>query len=120
VPTGPWPWTDDTAMTLSVYQMLTEHGEVRQDQLARLFAIAYDADPYRNYGPSIHGVLRAIFDGGVVVHGDGPPVRWTGLVGQWAAMRVAPLGAWFADDLDRVVAQEAAEPLPSWTAQEPA
>jgi hypothetical protein len=49
---------------------------------------------------------------GVVVHGDGPPVSVDGLVGQWAAMWAAPLGAWFADDLDRVVAQAAAEPLP--------
>jgi ADP-ribosylglycohydrolase len=33
VPKRPWPWTDDTAMALSVYQVLTEHGEVRQDHL---------------------------------------------------------------------------------------
>jgi ADP-ribosylglycohydrolase len=94
-------------MTLSLYRLLHDHGEVVQDDLARLFATAYEADPYRNYGPSMHRVLKAI--------GDGSP--WASVVGSqfggqssWgngAAMRVAPLGAWFADDLDRVVEQAA-------------
>src|ERR1700678_4238507 len=44
VPAGPWPWTDDTAMALSLYQVLTTRGEVRQDGPARAFA---DACPPR-------------------------------------------------------------------------
>jgi ADP-ribosylglycohydrolase len=102
---GPWPWTDDTAMALSLVRMLAEHGEVRQDELAAAFAAAYDADPYRNYGPSMHGVLRAIFEG---EHWRDVTRRQFGGQGSWgngSAMRVAPLGAWFAGDLDLVVAQ---------------
>ncbi len=102
---GPWPWTDDTAMALSLYRMLTERGEVRQDELAVAFASAYDADPYRNYGPSMHGVLRAVHEG---EHRRDVTRRQFGGQGSWGngtAMRVAPLGAWFSGDLDLVVAQ---------------
>src|SRR3954468_18568210 len=63
VPQGPWPWTDDTAMAISLFRMLRDHGAVAQDELADRFARAYAADPYRNYGPSMHGVLKAIGDG---------------------------------------------------------
>jgi ADP-ribosylglycohydrolase len=107
VPPGPWPWTDDTAMAVSLFRMLREHGQVVQDELADQFASAYTADPYRNYGPSMHRVLRAIGAGdpwhsvtAAQFHGQG---SW----GNGAAMRVAPLGAWFADDLDLVVEQAA-------------
>ncbi|GAB3842217.1 ADP-ribosylglycohydrolase family protein [Dactylosporangium cerinum] len=36
VPQGPWPWTDDTAMAVSLHRMLREHGQVVQDDLAAL------------------------------------------------------------------------------------
>jgi ADP-ribosylglycohydrolase len=104
-PKGPWPWTDDTAMALSVYQMLTTRGEIIQDQLAMLFATAYTADPYRNYGPSMHGVLKAIGEGEPWAEVTGRQFGGQGSWGNGAAMRVAPLGAWFASDLDAVVEQ---------------
>src|SRR4051812_29619472 len=34
VANGPWPWTDDTAMALSMYRMLLDGGEINQDGLA--------------------------------------------------------------------------------------
>ncbi|BFU42634.1 ADP-ribosylglycohydrolase family protein [Krasilnikovia sp. MM14-A1004] len=102
---GPWPWTDDTAMALSLLRVLRECGHVDQDALAAAFAGSYAADPHRSYGPSMHDVLRAI--------GAGEP--WPDVtrrkfdgMGSWgngAAMRVAPLGAWFCDDLQAVVAE---------------
>src|SRR5262245_42563211 len=57
---GPWSWTDDTAMALSVLRILDRHGHVDQDALAAEFAVAYAADPHRCYGASMHNVLRAI------------------------------------------------------------
>lgn len=105
---GPWPWTDDTAMALSLFRMLAEHGEVRQDELAAAFANAYDADPYRNYGPSMHGVLRAVFEGERWQEVTRRQFGGQGSWGNGTAMRVAPLGAWFCDDLDLVVAQATA------------
>jgi ADP-ribosylglycohydrolase len=78
---------------------------VDQQALADRFASAHAADPYRNYGASMHDVLARIRAGepwNEVVAG-----QFDGL-GSWgngAAMRVAPLGVWFAADLDAVAAE---------------
>ncbi len=107
VPQGPWPWTDDTAMAVTLYRVLRDHGQVMQDALADRFASAYAADPYRNYGPSMHGVLQAIGDGEAWQSVTAAQFDGQGSWGNGAAMRVAPLGAWFADDLDLAVEQAA-------------
>src|SRR5579859_1711798 len=107
VPQGPWPWTDDTAMAVTLYKTLREHGRVVQDELADRFAWAYAADPYRNYGPSMHGVLKAIGEGESWRSVTAAQFEGQGSWGNGAAMRVAPLGAWFADDLDRAVEEAA-------------
>ncbi|GAA4605279.1 ADP-ribosylglycohydrolase [Actinoplanes octamycinicus] len=104
---GPWPWTDDTAMALSVLRILDEHGRVDQDALAAAFAEAYAADPYRCYGASMHDVLIAIGQGEPWAEVTRRQFDGMGSWGNGAAMRVAPLGAWFADDLDRVAAEAA-------------
>ncbi|KJK60059.1 ADP-ribosylglycohydrolase family protein [Saccharothrix sp. ST-888] len=102
---APWHWTDDTAMALVLFQHLLRHGEIRQAELARAFADAYTADPARKYGPSMHQVLRAIHEGGDWQAVTSGMFNGQGSYGNGAAMRVAPLGAWFADDLDRVAEQ---------------
>ncbi|WP_212827769.1 ADP-ribosylglycohydrolase family protein [Polymorphospora rubra] len=102
---GPWPWTDDTAMALSLLRILDRHGHVDRDALAAEFARAYAADPYRCYGASMHDVLRAIGDGEGWAAVTGRQFDGMGSWGNGAAMRVAPLGAWFCDDLDLVVAE---------------
>ncbi|MFB6834567.1 ADP-ribosylglycohydrolase family protein [Streptomyces hydrogenans] len=96
-----WHWTDDTAQALVLVRELARNaGAVDQDRLARALAAAYADDTHRGYGASTHDVLRRI--------GAGEP--WRDVVsgqfggqGSWgngAAMRVAPLGAWHAHDLD--------------------
>ncbi|MFG2133650.1 ADP-ribosylglycohydrolase family protein [Streptomyces sp. NPDC048751] len=95
---APWPWTDDSAMAFVLFAHLTAHGEVRPDDLAREFAAEYDRDPGRQYGPSMHRVLRRIGEGEhwrTVTTGQ---FGGQGSHGNGAAMRVAPLGAWFRDD----------------------
>lgn len=104
---GPWLWTDDTAMALSLLRILDRHGRVEQDALAREFAVAYKADPRRGYGPSMHQVLPAIGAGEDWASVAARQFAGQGSWGNGAAMRVAPLGAWFAHDLD-AVAEEAA------------
>ncbi|GKQ34198.1 ADP-ribosylglycohydrolase family protein [Streptomyces sp. A012304] len=102
---GPWPWTDDSAMACVLFAHLTAHGEVRPDLLAGEFAAEYARDPGRQYGPSMHRVLRRIGAGEdwrAVTTGQ---FGGQGSHGNGAAMRVAPLGAWFRDDLAAVVAQ---------------
>src|SRR5262245_59508167 len=57
---GPWPWTDDTAMALGIYEVLSERGEIDQDTLARRFAARYRAQPWRGYGAGAHRLLDAV------------------------------------------------------------
>ncbi|MGW3041463.1 ADP-ribosylglycohydrolase family protein [Kitasatospora sp. NPDC001159] len=102
---APWHWTDDTAMALVLVRHLTTRGEVHQDALAEQFAAEYTREYGRKYGPSMHRVLRGIGAGGdwrAITSGQ---FEGQGSYGNGAAMRVAPLGAWFADDLDEVARQ---------------
>lgn len=103
---GPWHWTDDTAMALSILEILLEHGEVVPDELAASFAARYD--PARGYGPSMHRLLRAVQDGRHWGDVAAEQFSGQGSHGNGAAMRVAPLGAWFARDGMNVVAEQAA------------
>ncbi|WP_027345601.1 ADP-ribosylglycohydrolase family protein [Hamadaea tsunoensis] len=107
VPQGPWRWTDDTAMALPLFDMVTRHGAVRPDDLARRFAETYAEDPHRNYGAGMHDVLRAIGAGEPWPEVTRRQFDGQGSWGNGAAMRVAPLGAGLADDLDLVVEQAA-------------
>ncbi|MEV7117124.1 ADP-ribosylglycohydrolase family protein [Kitasatospora griseola] len=103
---GPWHWTDDTAMALVLTRHLHCRGEVEPAALAREFAAEYQAVPHRKYGPSMHQVLRAVHAGEDHLAVTGGLFGGQGSHGNGAAMRVAPLGAWFADDLG-VVAEQA-------------
>ncbi|MDH6136803.1 ADP-ribosylglycohydrolase [Kitasatospora sp. MAA4] len=96
---GPWHWTDDSAMALVLLHHLVTHGEVRPDGLAQAFAAEYTQNYGRKYGPSMHQVLRAIQDGAHWLTVTSGMFGGQGSHGNGAAMRVAPLGAWFADDL---------------------
>jgi ADP-ribosylglycohydrolase len=102
---GPWKWTDDTAMALSLLRVLVAHERVDQDVLAAEFSRAYADDPYRNYGAGMHDVLAAFGDGEGWAVVTRRQFDGAGSWGNGAAMRVPPLGAWFADDLDVVVAE---------------
>lgn len=103
----PWVVTDDTVMALSIVEVLETHGQIEQDPLATAFARRYAEDPGRGYGAGAHRLLTEI--------GEGRPWRTVarslfGGRGSWGnggAMRAAPLGAWWADDLDRA-AEDAA------------
>lgn len=105
LPEPVWPWTDDTEMACSVFEALRRRGSVDQYELAHSFASRHDFD--RGYGPAMNRLLRLIREGG----------RWSELAaglfggqGSWgngAAMRVAPLGAWFAVDPAEAAAQAA-------------
>lgn len=103
LPDPPWTYTDDTQMALSLVTALAQDGVIDQDRLARHFAARFD--PERSYGPAMEGALARI--------GRGEPWQQVaqslfdsqGSFGNGAAMRVAPLGAYYADDLDTAVAQ---------------
>ncbi|WP_424636240.1 ADP-ribosylglycohydrolase family protein [Embleya sp. AB8] len=103
LPGGSWPWTDDTEMACVLHAELVIRGRVDQDALVREFATRHDFD--RGYGPSTNRMLRLVREGGDWRALAAEPFAGQGSWGNGAAMRVAPLGAWFADDLDAVVGQ---------------
>ncbi|MDF9816088.1 ADP-ribosylglycohydrolase family protein [Streptomyces sp. SPB162] len=104
LPPGVWQWTDDTEMACSVLAVLATHGRIDQDALAMSFAEHHDFD--RGYGPAVNRVLRLIRQEGAdwrelaagLFNGQG---SW----GNGAAMRVAPLGAWYAGDAEQATHQ---------------
>ena len=92
-----WKWTDDTAMALEIAANLREFGEINPDDLARGFSRRYLAQPNRVYGAAMHDLLPQLATGDYQVEAaqlfDG-----MGSWGNGAAMRAAPVGAFFADD----------------------
>lgn len=98
----PWPWTDDTIMALSIVEELRNEGEILSGQLALNFANRYDI--LRGYGPAMHGLLKYIRLGIPWETATGRLFEGQGSWGNGAAMRVAPLGAYFADDFEALTA----------------
>ena len=105
LPPGPWSWTDDTNMALSIVDVLNASGTVDQNALASSFGNHFD--PTRGYGPAMHGLLPPYAMGADWRREASGLFGGTGSYGNGAAMRVAPLGAYFSDDLDRVVIEAA-------------
>ncbi|SCF23156.1 ADP-ribosylglycohydrolase [Micromonospora matsumotoense] len=99
LPPTPWQWTDDTEMACSVLAELATHGEVDRDRLALAFATR--AEPYRGYGPGAVTILRLIRTGTPWPVAAASAFDGQGSCGNGAAMRVAPLGAWYADSTTR-------------------
>jgi ADP-ribosylglycohydrolase len=103
LPGGRWDYTDDTQMALSIMEVLTTHGQIDQDALAVSFGQRFERG--RGYGPAMYDLLPQLRAG----------VEWRiaarslfggqGSFGNGGAMRIAPLGAWFADNLPQVVTQ---------------
>ncbi len=107
VPPAPWRHTDDTEMALAIAEVLQRHGRIDRDDLAATFAARYGRDRSRGYGAGAHQLLTAICLGGR--WSDLAPAMFGGMgsMGNGSAMRVAPVGAYFADDY-AAVAREAA------------
>jgi ADP-ribosylglycohydrolase len=108
-----WPYTDDTEMAIALTSVRDLAGMVDCDLLATTFAARYSADPYRGYGGTAHDILQAIASGEPWQDVARKAFDGSGSMGNGAAMRVAPLGAWFADDFDEVADQAASSADPT-------
>lgn len=104
LPDPPWRHTDDTAMACSIVEVLAHAERIDQDMLAQRFAERFSRDPDRGYGGGAFSLLHAI--------ARGAPWREAsralfdgGSFGNGGAMRAAPIGAYFADDVERVAAE---------------
>ena len=104
LPIPPWIFTDDTMMAISIVSNLEHHACINQQTLVRSFAKNYN--PMRGYGPAMHSLLAEVRK---------DPSSWRnqaqslfngqGSFGNGSAMRVAPLGAYLADDVDSIPEQ---------------
>jgi ADP-ribosylglycohydrolase len=87
-PAGPWFWTHDTNMALSITEVLFKYGTIDQNALAASFVARYDIS--RGYGPAMHRVLRRITSGVPWQTVAGSEFEGQGSYGNGSAMRVGP------------------------------
>ena len=102
-PTTLWNWTDDTAMALSVVDNLRRFGEIVPDELALSFGQRFQSEPARGYGGAMYELLPQLARGENWRAASQSLFNGQGSYGNGAAMRVAPIGAYFADDLEAVI-----------------
>jgi ADP-ribosylglycohydrolase len=100
---GALRYTDDTEMALAIFETLERLGGIDEEVLAWAYSNRFRNDPDRGYGKMARRILHEI--------GNGSSWREAsrnafggGSFGNGAAMRVAPIGAYFSDDLAAVPA----------------
>ena len=101
LPACEWHFTDDTNMALSVYAVLRTHGGIDQDALAESFAAHFDRS--RGYGRGMRALMARIQKGQHWRDASRSFFGGQGSYGNGGAMRVAPIGAYFAGDVEAVV-----------------
>lgn len=97
LPPGPWRWTDDTHMALSIVSVLAEFGRIKQDALAQAFARRFHEQPWRGYAGGASRLLQKIGQG-AEWRTVAPTLFGGGSFGNGGAMRAAPIGGFFAGD----------------------
>ena len=102
---APWHFTDDTVMGICIYKMLEKYGYIHQNELSKLFGRNYLKDCRRGYGGTAHSILQALGYGGDWRKISPEVFDGMGSMGNGAAMRAAPIGAYFFDDIDETVRQ---------------
>ena len=90
-------------MAIAIVDVLRCHGSIEEDRLAEAFAARFAADPSRGYGPGAVQILERISSGLHWRAAAATAFGGLGSMGNGSAMRVAPLGAYFADDEERLV-----------------
>jgi ADP-ribosylglycohydrolase len=104
-PPPPWFFTDDTVMSVSIVRSLAKNREIDPGWLATAFADEYRREPDRGYGGTARGILQAIGEGMPWQEAAGRVFDGDGSRGNGGAMRAAPIGAYFADDIQRVITE---------------
>ncbi len=99
-----WKWTDDTALALEIVAELRDNGSINPDLLATRFSNRYLLDTSRGYGGAMHSLLPEL-QFAPWQHSAKNLFEGQGSYGNGSAMRVPPLGAYFADDFDLLVEQ---------------
>ena len=108
-----WMWTDDTAMAISIFEELAARGAIDPASLADRFTRRYHKDPARGYGRGAHAVLAELATGVPYDVAAKQLFGGQGSCGNGGGMRAAPIGAYFAGDLDAVVDNAARSAAPT-------
>ncbi len=109
-PTEEMWYTDDTQMAIGLAESLIARGTIDEPHLCQAFVANYH--PSRGYGRGARAVLDAMEDGRDH-HAIAEKHFPGGSYGNGGAMRVAPLGVFFHDDLDMVAEQARLSALPT-------
>lgn len=102
LPDVQWRFTDDTNMALSIYEILRRYGEIHQDELVKSFVAHFDR--MRGYGPGMRSFVSHVGQG-EAWQSVATRLFQGGSFGNGGAMRIAPLGAYFADDMPKLIAE---------------
>lgn len=100
VPPGSGRYTDDTQMTIGLAESLAAVGNFDGPDLARRFADNFEG--HRGYGPGAYRVLLDLKKGAAWDEAGQGLFGGQGSFGNGAAMRVAPAGVMFHDNLPRL------------------
>jgi ADP-ribosylglycohydrolase len=109
LPPAPWRRTDDSEMALSIVEVLKMYGYIHEDALARRFAWRFECDPERGYGKMTRIQLTEVSRGADWRKTAAAAFDGLGSMGNGAAMRVAPVGAFFWNRAERIL-EEARRP----------
>lgn len=96
-------YTDDTNTAMSVYAMLRDYEHIDQDAFAKHLAEHFETN--RGYGQGARRLLKALQEGEDWRKASKALFFGAGSFGNGAAMRVPLVGAYFADDIERVVSE---------------
>jgi ADP-ribosylglycohydrolase len=102
LPAPPWYLTDDSIMAIGIVETLKACGAIDRDYLAQRFATNYQRNRRRGYGGMAHHILQEFCKGGDWREVAPGVFDGMGSYGNGGAMRVAPLGGFYADDLERL------------------
>jgi ADP-ribosylglycohydrolase len=115
LPSGPWFHTDDTEMAISITAVLKSHGHLDQNALAKRFYRRWERDPERGYGKMTRIQMREMLSGESWRVTAPRAFGGRGSMGNGGAMRVAPLGGYFAENPERAAREAQASAIVTHT-----
>jgi ADP-ribosylglycohydrolase len=103
IPETKWEFTDDTVMSIAIFEELERDGNIDQDKLIRRICINHDLDINRGYSATARRLIREINEGENWRIASKNVFDGQGSMGNGAAMRSSPIGAFHYDDLQKVI-----------------
>jgi poly(ADP-ribose) glycohydrolase ARH3 len=95
-------WTDDTHMMIGVAESLIANKGFDGSNMAQIFIKNYEREPWRGYASGPPRVFRWIKSGVAWNEAAKRLFGGAGSYGNGAAMRVAPVGVFYHDDLEQL------------------